>query len=161
MLENQVIVLSVHCTDYSTKHPRANWWFISIVVAAAGAAVLCGYATARFYIPSSEPETLEGMGGEFTQAQYQREVRLRNLEIIAERTGHGRNGLVCFQDPASQRMLTRRLSLVSEPTRASISHEESKSTPCTTNPFSEQENWKEILRGGLSTRNNRPERCTI
>ncbi|CZT25526.1 uncharacterized protein RCC_11259 [Ramularia collo-cygni] len=70
-----------------------NQVIVLIVVAAAGAAVLCGYAITRFYTNSAPNEHLEGVGEEFSQAQYQRELRLRNTEKIAEMTGHGRHTL--------------------------------------------------------------------
>lgn len=75
-----------------TRCSQCSW--NRLVIIAAGAAVLCGYATTRFFTTSTPEENLESVGGEFTQAQYQRELRLRNQEKIAEMTGHGRNTLV-------------------------------------------------------------------
>lgn len=92
MLNDTVIVLFVICQHHDKV--ITDLTLIRIVIVAAGAAVLCGYAMARFYTPSGPADTLEGVGGEFTQAQYQRDVRLRNHAIIAEMTGHGRGTFV-------------------------------------------------------------------
>lgn len=62
----------------------------------AGVLVFMGWAvTHRFYQQESRP-IVEGLGQEFSQAQYMREVRLRNHDQIASMNG-GRYALV-FDD---------------------------------------------------------------
>lgn len=64
------------------------------VIAGAGAAVLCGYAITRFYFKDPPSKNADGGEGDFNQAAYMREVRLRNQDTIAAVMGLGRRDLV-------------------------------------------------------------------
>lgn len=72
-----------------------NQVIVLIVVVAAGASVLCGYAVTRFFF--SDPPRQNGVdaNGEFSQAAYMREVRLRNQDNVAAVMGFGRQDIVC------------------------------------------------------------------
>lgn len=67
---------------------------VLVVIIAAGAAVLIGYASTRYFF-GREPQQVSGdAGNDLTQAVYMREVRLRNTELIAATNGYGRRDLV-------------------------------------------------------------------
>ncbi|KAK4503592.1 hypothetical protein PRZ48_004507 [Zasmidium cellare] len=68
------------------------------VVAAAGASVLCGYAITRFYFTDPPRQNVDGANGEFSQAAYMRDVRLRNQDGIAAVMGLGRRDIKAAQD---------------------------------------------------------------
>ncbi|KAF7195864.1 hypothetical protein HII31_02744 [Pseudocercospora fuligena] len=57
------------------------------VIVGAGAAVLIGYATTRYFF--SNTSSSDGPTDEFNQAAYMREVRLRNVEQIGAMNGYG------------------------------------------------------------------------
>jgi hypothetical protein len=56
---------------------------VLVVIIAAGAAVLIGYATTRYFVGRVPDGDTEGPGSDFNQAKYMREVRLRNSEQLA------------------------------------------------------------------------------
>lgn len=70
------------------------------VIVGAGGAVCCGYAITRFFLRSAPQGHVDGANGEFSQAAYMRDVRLRNQDAIAAVIGLGRQDMV--------RMLTSR-----------------------------------------------------
>lgn len=63
---------------------------IFLVILGAGAAVIVGYASMRFFCQDGPKESTNGIGSEFNQAQYMRDVRLRNQENLAGDYGYGR-----------------------------------------------------------------------
>lgn len=71
----------------------SNPVIVLAVVAGAGFAVLMGYATARFFLDDDQKDN-RTPGQEFEQAQYMREIRLRNHEDIAASLGYNQQQLV-------------------------------------------------------------------
>lgn len=68
---------------------------VLLVIVGAGLAILMGWAaTHRFYLPGPKEDT-QTAGNEFSQVQYMREVRLRNMEGIAGSYGYSKGSLVC------------------------------------------------------------------
>ena len=66
---------------------------IFLVILGAGAAVVLGYSVFRFFCQDGPKESID-IGGEFNQAQYMRDVRLRNQEDLAGMYGYGRRDMV-------------------------------------------------------------------
>ncbi|KXT05695.1 hypothetical protein AC578_5634 [Pseudocercospora eumusae] len=64
------------------------------VIVGAGAAVLIGYATTRYFF--SNTSNSDGPTDEFNQAAYMREVRLRNVEQIGAMNGYGHRHMASF-----------------------------------------------------------------
>ncbi|CAK1357655.1 uncharacterized protein RHO25_008241 [Cercospora beticola] len=62
---------------------------VLIVIVAAAAAVVLGWASTRFFIAHPPTRDTENAGNEPSQAQYMREVRLRNTEVLARQYGYG------------------------------------------------------------------------
>ena len=56
-------------------------------VLGSGAVVFLGYATTHFFFRQESGENAANAGNEFSQAQYMREVRLRNAEGLAKANG--------------------------------------------------------------------------
>ncbi|CAK3740151.1 Hypothetical predicted protein [Lecanosticta acicola] len=68
-----------------------NAVIVLAIVTGAGFLVLCGFALTRFYVFNAPArDDLVSARQEFSQAQYMREVRLRNQGIIAGGLGRGR-----------------------------------------------------------------------
>lgn len=67
---------------------------VLVVIIAAGAAVLIGYATTRYFVGRVPDGDTEGPGSDFNQANYMREVRLRNSEQLAGINGYKPHRLV-------------------------------------------------------------------
>lgn len=67
---------------------------VLIVIVAAAAAVVLGWASTRFFIAHPPTRDTENAGNEVSQAQYMREVRLRNTEMLAQQYGYGPRDLV-------------------------------------------------------------------
>lgn len=67
---------------------------IFLVILGAGAAVIVGYATMRFFCQDSPKESTDGIGSGFNQAAYMRDVRSRNQENLASDYGYGRRDVV-------------------------------------------------------------------
>lgn len=63
---------------------------VLVCVVGAGAAVLIGYAIHNFFFKPGADDNKAGVGDEFSQAQYMREVRLRYAEQMAGSNGYGR-----------------------------------------------------------------------
>lgn len=66
---------------------------ILLVILGAGASVIVGYAIFRFF-GQDGPKESTNVGSEFNQAQYMRDVRLRNQEDLAGMYGYGPQHLV-------------------------------------------------------------------
>jgi hypothetical protein len=71
-----------------------NTVVVLIVICAAGACVLVGFATTRYFTSNDTVVNLQEPGEGSTQAQYMREVRLRNQEKLGYEYGHGQHALV-------------------------------------------------------------------
>ena len=67
---------------------------VLVVIVAAAAAVVLGWATTRFFIARPPTRDTENASNEPSQAQYMREVRLRNTEMLARQYGYGPRDLV-------------------------------------------------------------------
>lgn len=69
---------------------------VLVVIVAAGAAVLIGYATTRYFVGRVPDGDCETPGSDFNQASYMRDVRLRNSEQLAGINGYRPRDLVCI-----------------------------------------------------------------
>lgn len=65
---------------------------VLLCIIGAGALVLIGYATSSFFVGRRREDDNDASHNDFSQAEYMREVRLRNQSDLQAMYGYGRRG---------------------------------------------------------------------
>ena len=79
-----------YTTNYSGGTPLSNGAIIVIVIAGSGAAVLLAWAVSLLWTGGTgNDERIKAAEAEHEQAAYMREVRGRNVQLLADTYGKG------------------------------------------------------------------------